>query len=298
MTDTLLNAVRRYAEVHSDSMGVAQTPIPELTVHRAIVPSELQPAIFSPLVCLVLQGTKQVTVGNQTYTHSAGDSLLATADIPTVASITQASGTAPYLSIAVTLDPVVITELMVDMEAAPAGGSEPVRIERTDAEVAEILLRMMRLIEDHPGSVPILHAQLVRELHYWLLSGRHGATIRRFGYPESHAQRVARAVAVIRAEFAQPLSVERLANVAGMSPSSFHQHFRAVTTLSPLQFQKQLRLIEARRQMLTEGISASRAAYLVGYESVPQFSREYARMFGLPPVREIKAVRSNEEVAA
>jgi AraC-like DNA-binding protein len=139
----------------------------------------------------------------------------------------------------------------------------------------------MRLL-DRPASLPVLRAQLVREMHYWLLAGRHGPAIRRLGWPDSHAQRVARAVAVLRNEFSRPVLVERLADVAGMSPSSFHQHFRNVTSLTPLQFQKQLRLIEARRLMLWEGASASSAAFAVGYESVPQFTREYGRMFGLP----------------
>jgi AraC-like DNA-binding protein len=138
----------------------------------------------------------------------------------------------------------------------------------------------------------------VRELHYWLLSGRHGAAIRRLGWPAGQTRRVARAVAVLRAEFTRPLSVDHLAATAGMSRSSFHHHFRAVTSLSPLQFQKQLRLIEARRLMMSEGVSASSAAFAVGYESVSQFTREYGRMFGLPPVKDTAAVKSWVEPAA
>jgi AraC-like DNA-binding protein len=163
--------------------------------------------------------------------------------------------------------------------------------------VADAALRLMRLL-DRPASVPVLQAQLVREMHYWLLAGRHGSAIRRLGWPDGHVQRVARAVAVLRAEFAETVPVERLAAVAGMSPSSFHQHFRAVTSLSPLQFQKQLRLIEARRLMFAEGVSASHAAFAVGYESVPQFTREYGRMFGLSPVRDMKAARERGPLAA
>jgi len=123
-------------------------------------------------------------------------------------------------------------------------------------------------------------------MHYWLLAGQHGAAIRRLALSDSHAQRVARAVAILRAGFTRPIPVERLAAAAGMSPSSFHQHFKAVTSLSPLQFQKQLRLLEARRLMLSDGVNASRAAFQVGYESVPQFTREYARMFGASPRRD------------
>jgi AraC-like DNA-binding protein len=144
----------------------------------------------------------------------------------------------------------------------------------------------------------VLRTQLVRELHFWLLSGRHGGAIRNLGVAESHAQRIARAVALIRTNFAKPLKVEYLAEVAGMSPSSFHEHFRAVTSLTPLQFQKQLRLIEARRRMLADGEIISNAAFAVGYESVPQFTREYGRMFGLSPARDMKEAKSRMQAAA
>jgi AraC-like DNA-binding protein len=287
---TLLHAVRRYAEAYADANGLAQTPIPGLTAVRATVPSGLVHAVSRPLVCLVLQGAKQVTMGTRAFAFAAGESLLITADVPTVSQITRASVAAPYVSLALELDAAVIADLAVQMRAVPTADHAPVRIEPTDAEVADAALRLMRLL-DRPESVPVLSTQLVRELHYWLLAGRHGAAIRRLGWPEAHVQRVARAVAVLRAEFKHPVPVERLAAVAGMSQSSFHQHFRTVTSLSPLQFQKQLRLIEARRLMLSEGATASSAAFAVGYESVPQFTREYGRMFGLSPVRDTKAAR-------
>ncbi len=291
MTDTLLNTVRRYVEAYADPAGLAQTPISGLTTIRSTSPSGLVYAISRPLVCLVLQGSKQVAMGNQTFSFDAGDSLLITADVPTVSQITRASVARPYLSLVFDLDPAVITDLTLQMRAVPVADGLPVRAEPTDVEVADAALRLMRLLE-RPAAVPLLHAQLVREMHYWLLAGRHGAAMRRLGWPDGHAQRVARAVAVLRAEFTRPLPVERLAAAAGMSPSSFHHHFRAVTSLSPRQFQKQLRLIEARRLMMAEGASASSAAFAVGYESVSQFTREYGRMFGLPPVKDTEAVRS------
>lgn len=297
MTNTLLDAVRRYTETHADPGGLAQTPIRGLATVRVTSPSGLIHAISRPLICLVLQGGKQVAMGAQAFAFAAGDSLLITADVPTVSQITRASVGAPYLSLVLELDPAVIAELAVQMKAGLVAEGVPVRVERTDAEVADAALRLMQLL-DRPAADPVLHALLVRELHYWLLAGRHGAAIRRLGWPEGHAQRVARAVAVLRAEFMRPLPVKRLAAVAGMSPSSFHRHFHAVTSLSPLQFQKQLRLIEARRLMLSEGASASRAAFAVGYESVPQFTREYGRMFGLPPVRDAETARGDARVAA
>jgi AraC-like DNA-binding protein len=290
MTTPLFEAVSRYAEAHARQGSVVQTPIPGLSTVRATEPSGLLHAIAQPLVCLVLQGSKQVAMGAQTFEFSAGESLLITADVPTVSQITRASAAAPYLSIALELSLPVIADLSAQMGVVPRGDHAPVHVDPTDAEVADVALRLMRLLE-RPEAVPLLHASLVRELHYWLLAGRHGAAIRRLGWPGSHAQRVARVVAVLRADFAQPLPVESLAALAGMSPSSFHQHFRAVTSLSPLQFQKQLRLIEARRLMLSEGASASSAAFAVGYESVPQLTREYGRLFGLPPVRDTQVAR-------
>lgn len=296
MTSALLNAVRRYVAAHADPTGFAQTPIPGLTTIRSTTPSGLVHAISKPLVCLVLQGNKQVAMGTQTFAFGAGDLLLITADVPTVSQITRASADRPYLSLVLELDPSVIAELSLQMMTLPDGDRSAVRVQPTDAEVADAALRLMRLLE-RPAAVPVLHAQLGRELHYWLLAGRHGAAIRRLGWMDSHAQRVARAVAVLRAEFARPITVDSLAATAGMSPSSFHHHFRAVTSLSPLQFQKQLRLIEARRLMVSEGLSASSAAFAVGYESVSQFTREYRRMFGSPPVQDAEAIRRWAEPA-
>lgn len=290
MNTDLLEAVRRYTDAYADTAGLAQTPVPGLITIRATSPSGLLYTIPRPLVCLVLQGTKLVTIGSQTFTFEAGDSMLITADVPTTSQVTRASPEAPYLSLVLDLDPAVIADLAMQIGTSPAPGGVAVRSEPTDAEVADAALRLMRLL-DRPEAVPVLHAQRVRELHYWLLMGRHGAAIRELGWPEGNARRVARAVAVLREEFTKPLPMERLAAVAGMSPSSFYQHFRAVTSLSPLQFQKQLRLIEARRLMLADGMTASHAAFAVGYESVPQFTREYRRMFGVPPARDVQGVR-------
>jgi AraC-like DNA-binding protein len=297
MENGLLSAVRRYAEANADRCGVASTPIPGLTIIRAMAASELQYAVSKPLICLVVQGSKQVTMGAHPFAFGAGDSLLITADVPTVSQITRATQGTPYLSLVLDLDPTLIASLSVEMKAVPVGDAAPVRVEPTDAEVADAAFRLIRLLE-RPSSVPILQEQLVREMHYWLLAGRHGPAIRRLGLTDSHAQRIGRAVSVLRADYASPIRVDSLAAAAGMSPSSFHEHFRAITSLSPLQFQKHLRLIEARRMMMSEGASASSAAFAVGYESVPQFTREYGRLFGQPPVRDVKAARSLAQVAA
>lgn len=290
MNNTLLEVVRRFADFHADQHGVAVTPISGLTCIRATRPSELQYAISRPLIALVVQGGKRVMLGDRSCEFGAGDSLLITADVPTISQITHANASMPYYSLVLDLDPSIIHSLILEMEVAREAQGAPVRIVPTEADVADAAVRLLRLV-DRPAAAQVLSRELVREMHYWLLAGRHGPAIRHLGMVDGSARRVARAVALIRAHYAQPLRVERLAEAASMSPSSFHQHFRDVTSLSPLQFQKQLRLIEARRLMLSEGASSSRAANAVGYESVPQFTREYARLFGAPPVRDIKVNR-------
>ena len=292
----LLEAVRRHADAHADPLGFAPTSIPGLFAVRATGPSGLLHDVYRPLVCLLVQGSKQVTMGTQAFAFSAGDSLLVTADVPTVSQITRASLAAPYYSLVLELDLALIAALTAEMKPALVSDTAPVRVDTTDGEVADAALRLMRLL-DRPQALPVLQAQLRREMHYWLLAGRHGPAIRQLGWPDGHARRIARAVAVLREAFAEPVTVERLAAAAGMSPSSFHHHFKATTSLSPLQFQKQLRLIEAKRLMLSEGISAAHAAFSVGYESVPQFTREYARLFGLPPVRDTRVARENARAA-
>jgi AraC-like DNA-binding protein len=291
MNKPLLDVVSRYADANADKAGVAATPIPGVSIIRATHPSELQYAISKPLIALVVQGRKHVTTGNQRHDFGAGNSLLITADVPTISQITEASIGAPYYSFVLDLDPALLAQLSVEMKVTLSETAAAVSVEPTDAEVGETAQRLMRLL-DQPNSIPVLQAQLLREMHYWLLAGTHGAAIRRLGRTDSVARRIAKAVALLRSDFTRTLPVEHLAGISGMSVSTFHEHFRQVTSLSPLQFQKQLRLIEARRRMLVDGVSASTAAFDVGYESVPQFTREYRRMFGMPPARDVTAARA------
>lgn len=297
MDETLLDAARRYTRVHADANGIAPTPIPGLTLIRQTTPTALQYAINKPLVALVLQGSKRVAMGSRTFDFGAGESLLITADVPTVSQITRARLSAPYISLVLDLDPAVIESLVVEMGPAPFASGAPIRVDVTEAEVADTALRLMALI-DRPTAMAVLKDQLLRELHFWLLCGRHGGAIRSIGVADSHSNRIARVVTLLRANFDKPLRVHDLAAAAGMSVSALHEHFRAITSLTPLQFQKQLRLIEARRMMLSEGAMIADAAYAVGYESVPQFTREYGRLFGQPPGRDMRAAKGRLQTAA
>jgi AraC-like DNA-binding protein len=290
--DQLLSVVSRHADAFADATGVASTPVPGLFSVRALAPSSLVHDVFRPLVCLVVQGSKAVTMGTREFVLSAGESMLITADVPILSRITRASRASPYYALVLELDLSLAAELAAEMKDEFIPDPAPILVASTDAEVADAAVRLMRLL-DRPASIPVLQRQLVREVHYWLLAGRHGRSIRHLGWPDGNVQRIARAVAILRSDYAKPLRVERLAEAAGMSPSSFHQHFRAATSLSPMQFQKHLRLIEARRLMLSEGSSPTSASFAVGYQSVSQFTREYRRMFGLPPARGTMEARAS-----
>ncbi len=297
MNDQLLDHARRYADAQVDRNGIALTPVAGLVILRETAPTVLQYAVSKPLVALVLQGAKRVTMGSRTFDFGAGQSLLITTDVPTVSQVTVATRVLPYYSLVLELDSAVIGDLVDQIGPAPFEADQPVRVDPTGAEIAEAALRLLRLF-DRPGTLAVLGQQLSRELHYWLLSGHHGGAIRALGVADSHAQRIARAVAYLRTHYAEPVRMKALAEVAGMSLSALHVHFRATTSLTPLQFQKQLRLIEARRRMLAHDEAISNVAYRVGYESVPQFTREYRRMFGQPPARDLRQARAQMNVAA
>lgn len=289
MVDELSQAVHRFTQVHAGADGIASTPMPGFHLLQSTAPKAVEHAIIRPLVCQVLQGSKQVTIGNRDFTFSAGDTMIVTSNIPIVSRISVASAAKPYLALAMDLDPSVITELEMCQPDCAAGDSGTAD---TSVELRDALRRLVSLLE-RPTSLVVLGSSLIREIHHWLLLGQQGQAIRNLGLPGSHAQRIARAIAILRAEYDRPLLIEQLASAAGMSRSAFHKHFLAITSLSPLQFQKQLRLIEARRLMLSLGRSSNRAAFEVGYQSVSQFNREYARMYGLPPLRDIRAIDSN-----
>ncbi len=290
MHDPLFELCRYYADAHADQCGIAVTPVRGLTIVRALHPGQLQAAVSRPLVAMLLQGRKRVTTSIGSYEYGPGESMVIAADVPTLSQITQASIRSPYYSLVLELDVAILRELQ-DVVPAEQGDTPSVRIEPFDADVADAAYRLVRLLKEHEA-IKVLGDGLLRELHYWLLRSVHGSAIRALGAADSYTERVSRAVAILRKDFMRPIRIEELADAASMSVSVFHQHFRTITTLSPLQFQKQLRLIYARRLMVADGVSIAQAAYAVGYASVSQFTREYARMFEVPPGRDIRLAKA------
>jgi AraC-like DNA-binding protein len=285
--ESLKEAVRTYADAHANGDGLAMPPVPGLRMMCRYQPSGPMRSMYRPLVCLILQGAKQLTVARTEQVFAAGQAVIVGVDLPVVGTVVEASRAEPYLAIAIELDMSIMHALtsQVPEVTTAARATAALSAEKMDEDVLMCASRLMRLI-DHPDAIPVVRPAVLQELHYWLFLSSYGPSLRSLCAPQGNAQRIGRAIDILRKNFHQPLTVDALACAASMSASAFHRHFRAVTSISPLQFQKQLRLIEARRLMLSDGLTARRAAFQVGYESTSQFTREYVRMFGAPPRRD------------
>ncbi len=278
--------------------GNHPTAIGPLTLHRLSAPSPPAHGVLKPTFCLVAQGSKLTVLGEETHTHDPLRFLLLSVDLPLTVQVLEASPDAPYLGLCLDIDPRQIGALLLEMASAedavpPAGQAAAARglsLSRTDAPLLEASLRLLRLL-DTPRDVPMLAPPAVREVLYRLLTGEQGGRLRQIAVHNSLTQRIARATEWIKRHYAEPLSVDTLAQEVCMSASGLHHHFKAVTALSPLQYQKHLRLQEARRLMLSEALDAATAGYRVGYQSPSQFSREYRRLFGFPPRQDLARLR-------
>ena len=244
-----------------------------------------------PLVCLVLQGRKELYLGNAPVSFGRGQSLIVSIDVPSVSRVVEASPQTPYVALALQLDMGEVRSLTEEAGEAEIADERARAIASGEADAA-LVAAMGRLFDlvDRPLEQRVLLPLLRREIHFRLLLARHGGMLRRLSRRDSHASRIARAVSRIRKDYTQPLKVAELADAAGMSPSSFHEHFKALTATTPLQYQKDLRLLEARRRLIEGGQSVSGVAFEVGYESPTQFSREYSRKFGTSPRADRRAV--------
>ena len=274
--------------------GVFPTAIAPLCLYRSSTPTEPIPALYQPALCVVAQGRKQVLLGDERYVYDPDSYLLTSIDLPLFGQVMEATPETPYLAFSLDLDPAQIGALALETRLpadSPAASPRGLGVSPIDAPLRDALGRLLCLL-DTPEDIPVMAPLLLREIFFRLLRAEQGERLGRIALDSTHARRVAAAVHWLKHNFDQPLHIEEIARAAHMSPSGLHHHFKAVTTLSPLQYQKQLRLQEARRLMLT-GLEAAEAGYQVGYQSASQFSREYRRLFGAPPQRDIARLHSD-----
>ena len=260
---------------------------------RMSAPDDELPHVYNPCVCVIVQGEKQVLLEDEIYRYAPAQFLAVSVDLPLWGQVLVASAEVPYLCLAIDLDMCTIADLVAQLEDAGGSRGETSRglfVGELDELTLESVLRLARLL-DAPRDIPVLAPLALREFHYRLLRSPYGPAIAQMAIAGSNMHKMGQVIRRLRAHYAEPIRVEELASQAAMSPSSFHQHFKAVTAMSPLQYQKRLRLTEARGLLLAGGVDAASAAYRVGYQSVSQFSREYARLFGAPPMRDVEALR-------
>lgn len=271
------------------------TAVSSLGLFRREEPSEPASGVYEPSLCMIAQGAKRVTLGDETYVYDAQRYLITSVHLPTVVQIADATKAKPYLGLRLMIDLRELMQMMLDSNLPPPREQRSSRGMATGEVTPPLLDAMVRLVAllDDERDIPILAPAIQREILYRLLVGDQGARLRQIAAAGSQSQQIARAIEWLNGNYARPLRIGELADMAHMSPSTFHHHFRSMTAMSPLQYQKSMRLREARRLMLMERMDASTAAFEVGYESPSQFSREYSRLFGQPPLRDIAALRES-----
>ena len=291
--NALAGPIRRFAQTDGDH----STVIAALTLHRRSAPTEPLHCIYNLGLGIVAQGDKQVLLGAESIDYGPGQSMLTTIDLPVVSHVTRASKREPFLGMMLTLDVRALVQIASEMDVPRHRRDDAYRsisFKALDAALLDALVRLVTLL-DEPALVPRLAPLVQEEIAVRLMTGPHGPQLRHLVTAGSPSQHIAKTVAWLKQNFVQALRVDELADRAHMSPSTFRQHFRALTGLSPLQYQKQLRLQEARQLMLNQHLDAGHAGGLVGYESASQFSREYSRLFGNPPQRDVNRMRLNLE---
>ncbi len=287
---SLAEVIGRFAQINGDHV----TLIPTLSLHRRSAPTEPLHCIYSLGLGVVAQGGKQVLQGDQVIEYGPGQSMLTTIDMPVVSHVTKASVREPFLGMMLTLDSRLISQIATEMDLPQLARERicrPISISRLDDGLVEALTRLIRLLHE-PALVGQLAPLVQQEIAIRLLRGAHGPQLQHLVAVGSPSQQIAKAVTWLKQNFSHALQVDDLAGRAHMSPSTFRLHFRAITGMSPLQFQKQLRLQEARQLMLNLHLDAGDAGSRVGYESASQFSCEYSRLFGAPPQRDVLRLQS------
>lgn len=271
-----------------------ETPIPGLALTRHDENTSAIRCFYTPMIALVVQGFKRSMIGDHEANYGELHCVTVGIDMPGVFHITDASPQAPFLSLSVKLDRRIITQLITEVPSivtAQEGEVTPIVVDEAGKDLLQVFSRLVELL-DTPSRIPVLAPMVIREIHYYLLCGSQGKCLRLFNTNGTQANQIAQAISWLRENYTSPLRMEELARYVNMAPSTFNRHFKEVTSLSPLQFQKRLRLYEAERLMLLEGKDAGTAALMVGYESGSQFNREYKRQFGAPPRKDIAKKRS------
>ncbi|MBS0471812.1 MAG: AraC family transcriptional regulator [Proteobacteria bacterium] len=288
----LVRAIERYIR-REGGENPWLTAIPELILLRSDHPKPPAQHLLRPSLCIVAQGAKWASVGGQQYEYRAGQALVVSVEIPSTGRVMTARPGEPFVGAILAFDLAIMRAVADELDIAARPKAETPRgvfVSDFDGPLSDCVLRLVRLL-DTPSAVPALAPLIMREICYWLLSGPHGAEVAQVTLDSRHASRVVGAVRLLRERFAEPVSVAELAAAAKLSPSAFHRQFKALTAMTPLQYQKQMRLLEARRLMVVEASNVESAAFAVGYESPSQFSREYSRMFGTPPKRDTRAIK-------
>ena len=298
----LSNLLAELAKKISNSLGDSgehAAEVPGLVLYRRTAPTVPNPSTYEPSLLVIAQGRIRVDLGRASYVFGQSRFLLTSLELPVVSRVITASNEAPYLAFFLKLDMSILRDILNTEEVdvpEKSSGACGMAIGKTTVELVNSCCRLMDLL-DTPRDVSFFSNLIQREIIYRLLQGSLGARLRAIATFETKCHRTAKAVAWLRSNYEKPLRVEHLARIAGMSRSTLHHHFRALTAMSPLQFQKQLRLHAARQRMLTSEVDAASAAFEVGYESPSQFNREYRRFFGQPPIRDIKALQNGKVVA-
>jgi AraC-like DNA-binding protein len=273
---------------HAPASGMAATNVPGLWVIREDRPTVPVPSVYEASLCLIAQGAKRVSLGDHSVVYDPSRYLLVSVDLPLVGHVIDASPDAPYLCCKIDLDMAALADLMIaEGVSAPKSDLPVLAVHPCEPDLVDAVCRLAALL-DRPESVAALAPLIQREVLHRLLHGPHGPLLRQMSASDSHLSQISRAIATIRQGFQQRLRIDAIAEAAGMSASSLHAHFKAITRMTPLAYQKHLRLQEARRLMLAEGSPAGDAGFAVGYESQSQFTREYRRLFGAPPRQDIE----------
>ena len=302
-TDTALAPAAPHREMaslierYTGTDGLHPTAIAPLHLFRYSHPMRLGHALHGAGLCFIAQGAKSVMLGDETFCYDPAHFFLVSLDLPIASQITHASPAAPYLGLHLAIDPAQIAALVTEAQLPASKGRTPecgISVGEANAPLLDAAMRLLRLL-DTPDRIPVLSPMIVREIFYLMLKGNEGANLRRIALAGNDAG-VMRALSWLKIHFAAPLVIETLARQCHMSPSSFHHQFKALTALTPLQYQKRLRLQEARRLMLREHLDVARAGQCVGYESASQFSREYRRLFGEAPQRDIARLRADDQL--